>query len=478
VPDSDSLTLIAIVYAGVEVLGVGAAMRAIMTARTSQGAVAWAIGLVAFPWLALPLYGVFGGRRFRGYVAARRRGDADIQRLAAEIGLSLPRNMLAQPSDFSPRIRAAERLAGMSFFAHNRSRLLVNGRATFDAIFAGIDSAQDYLLVEFYILRDDGLGRALRDRLVAKLSQGVRVYVLYDRIGSQGLTKRYLTSLTDAGAEVAPFVSTRSPMRRLHVNFRNHRKILVVDGHTAYVGGHNVGNEYLGLDPKLSPWRDTHVEVHGPAALAVQLTFLEDWYWATDRLPVLDWTLPQDPPGEVPVLVLTSGPADEIETCSLFFLHAINSARRRLWITSPYFVPDEAVVAALQLAAMRGVDVRIMLPAKADNRLVHLASFAYIPKAQQAGVRLFRYRAGFLHQKVMLMDDMGMVGTANLDNRSFRLNFEIALVFADAGFTAELAGMLDRDFARCDEIGERDVRHLSFLTRVGASTARLLAPVL
>ena len=267
-------------------------------------------------------------------------------------------------------------------------------------------------------------------------------------------------------------------MRRLQVNFCNHRKILVVDGHTAYVGGHNVGNEYLGLDPELSPWRDTHAEVCGPAALAVQLAFLEDWYWATERLPVLDWSVPLDPPGKVPVLVLPSGPADENETCSLFFLHAINSAQKRLWITSPYFVPDEAVVAALQLAAMRGVDVRIMLPAKADNRLVHLASFAYIPETRRVGIRLFRYRAGFLHQKVMLMDDVGTIGTANLDNRSFRLNFEIALVFADTGFAAEIADMLERDFARCDEIGKTDVSHLPLLTRIGASMARLLAPVL
>ncbi len=194
---SDSLTIVAVVYASVELLGVAVALRAIMTARTSQGAAAWAIGLVAFPWLALPLYGVFGGRRFRGYVAARRRGDADIQRLAAVIGVSLPRDKLARFPDLSPQIRAIEQLAGMPFLAHNRSRLLVNGHATFDAIFAGIDSACDYLLVEFYILRDDGLGRALRDRLVAKLSEGVRVYMLYDRIGSQGLSRRYLTSLTE-----------------------------------------------------------------------------------------------------------------------------------------------------------------------------------------------------------------------------------------------------------------------------------------
>jgi len=218
----------------------------------------------------------------------------------------------------------------MSFIAHNRSRLLVNGRATFDAIFAGIDSAQAYILVEFYIPREDGLGRALRNRPVDALSRGVGVYVLYDWIGSQGLPRRYSTSLTDAGAEVAPFVSTPSPMRRLQVNFRNHRKILVVDGHTAYVGGHNVGDEYLGLDAELSPWRDTHVEIRGPAALGVQLAFLEDWYWATERLPVLDWDMPQDPSSDVPVLVLPSGPADDHETCSLFFLHAIRcSASRR-----------------------------------------------------------------------------------------------------------------------------------------------------
>ena len=210
--------------------------------------------------------------------------------------------------------------------------------------------------------------------------------------------------------------------------------------------------------------------VRGPAVLAVQLAFLADWYWATDRLPALNWSLPEaarDLPGEVPVQVLPSGPADEIETCSLFFLHVIHSAQRRLWITSPYFVPDEAMVAALQLAALRGVDVRIMLPAKADNRLIQLASLAYIPEIRQAGVRLFRYRAGFLHQKVMVMDDVGMIGTVNLDNRSFRLNFEITLVFAHAGFTSKIVDMLERDFAQCEELDQLDMRHLPLHTRIG-----------
>lgn len=474
----DSVTVVAVVYAGVEIIGIAVALRAIMTARTSQGAVAWAIGLITFPWVALPLYGIFGGRRFRGYVAARRRGDEEIHRLLPRIGTSCSGGLAEQFPEFSGQIRAAERLAEMSFISNNQVRLLINGNETFDAMFSGIASARDYLLLEFYIIRDDELGRELRDRLTDKLSEGVRVFLLYDRIGSQSLPRRYLAPLIAAGAETAPFVSSRNPMRRLQVNFRNHRKILVVDGKTAFVGGHNVGNEYLGSHAKLSPWRDTHVEVRGPAALAVQLAFVEDWYWAKEHLPDLNWSEQQGQQGEIPVLVLPSGPADEIETCGLFVLHAINSARRRLWITSPYFVPDEAVVAALQLAAIRGVDVRVMLPAKADNWLVHLAGFAYIPEARKAGVRLFRYRAGFLHQKVMLMDDVGIVGTANLDNRSFRLNFEMTLVFADAAFAAEVAGMLERDFAQCGEISETDVRRLPFLTCISASTARLFAPVL
>lgn len=474
----DSIAIIAVAYAGVELLAIVVALRAVMTARTSQGAVAWAIGLVTFPWVALPLYGIFGGRRFRGYVAARRQGDEEIHRHAPEINFGHWSSFATRLPGFPQQIQAAERLAEMPFIANNQVQLLVNGRVTFDAIFAGIAAARHYLLVEFYILRDDELGRDLRDRLIAKLSEGIRVFVLYDRIGSQGLSRRYLASLNKAGAETIPFISTRNPLRRLQINFRNHRKILVVDGHTAYVGGHNVGNEYLGLNPKLSPWRDTHVKVCGPAALAVQLAFLEDWYWATERLPTLNWSEPQEQRGTVPVLVLPSGPADEIETCGLLFLHVINSARRRLWITSPYFVPDEAIVSALQLAAIRGVDVRIMLPARADNWLVHLASYAYISETRKAGVRLFRYRAGFLHQKAMLVDDVGIVGTANLDNRSFRLNFEISLIFADAGFAGQIAEMLEQDFAHCDEISRTDVRHLPFLTRVSASTARLFAPVL
>ena len=220
------------------------------------------------------------------------------------------------------------------------------------------------------------------------------------------------------------------------------------------------------------------MRVTGPAATAVQLAFLEDWYWAAHEVPPWNWE-PRRTEKDQRVLVLPSGPADELETCGLSFVHAINSAQRRCWIVSPYFVPDEAVLDALQLAALRGVDVRIILPEKPDHRIVHLASLSYLPETLSVGIRVFRYHDGFLHQKVMLVDDdLATVGTANFDNRSFRLNFEITVVVMDAAFAAEVARMLASDLAHCREVTTGEYQHRSRRVRALVSIARLLAPVL
>src|SRR5207244_2541871 len=205
-------------------------------------------------------------------------------------------------------------------------------------------------------------------------------------------------------------------------NFRNHRKIVVVDGRDAYVGGLNVGDEYLGRSARFGAWRDTHVAISGPAVKAVQISFVDAWHWSTGEVPQLDWSVEPKKCGGKAVLVMPSGPVDRLDTCTLFFVHAIQSARRRLWIASPYFVPDAAILVALQLAVLRGVDVRIMLPSKPDHRLPWLASFSYLKDTLPWGVKMYRYQDGFLHQKVLLIDDdLASVGTANLDMRSLRL---------------------------------------------------------
>ncbi len=261
---------------------------------------------------------------------------------------------------------AGEQIARIPYLTGNEVELLVDGHETFDNIFAGIEAAKEYILVQFFIVKDDEIGRDLHKRLVAKAKEGVRVYFLYDEVGSNSLTKTYINELREAGAQILDFHTRKGPGNRFQINFRNHRKIVVVDGHTAWVGGHNVGDEYMGQDPEFGNWRDTHVRVTGPAALAVQLTFLEDWYWATGKTPEFGWA-PHLPEGEgKDVLIFPTGPADRLESATLMFLSGINLASERIWIASPYFVPDESLMNALHLAALRGVDVRIIIPDKAE----------------------------------------------------------------------------------------------------------------
>ena len=265
---------------------------------------------------------------------------------------------------------------------------------------------------------------------------------------------------------------------KFQLNFRNHRKIVVVDGHTAFVGGLNVGDEYMGRDKKFGAWRDTHVKVVGPSAIAAQLSFIEDWFWAANSVPELNWKPHTPKNGDKRVMVLPSGPADEIETCNLLFVHAIHSAQKRLWISSPYFVPDEEMVGALQLAALRGVDVRILLPNKPDHLMVWLASFSFLEALDMDGISFWRYEPGFLHQKVILADEIAIVGTANADNRSFRLNFEISLLFADAEFAGDVERMLKNDFNKSRKISKEDYTEASLMFKAGVRFARLFSPIL
>jgi cardiolipin synthase len=267
-------------------------------------------------------------------------------------------------------------------------------------------------------------------------------------------------------------------MNQFQLNFRNHRKIVVVDGREAWIGGHNVGDEYLGKDPKFGRWRDTHVRIEGPAALAAQLSFVEDWNWATDEVPDLSWTPRPSADADIPVLILPTGPADELETANLMFVQAIEAAQERIWIASPYFVPDRPIVTALQLAGLRGVDVRILIPDMPDHLLVYLAAFSYFEPAGATGVRFFRYTDGFLHEKAVLLDDRaGAVGTANFDNRSFRLNFEVTAVIQDSAFARDMEAMFEADFANAREVDRFELQKRPWWFRFAVRLAALTSPI-
>jgi cardiolipin synthase len=471
--------LIGFAYALFELIGIILAVHAVLHARSSQAAIAWAVSLIAAPYIALPIYLLFGGRKLSGYIQARRSGDRTVKRQTLGVVRDRLLPFRTDPRDRTNLARALESLSGMFFTRGNTLRLLIDGHDSFAAIFEAIANAEEYILVQFFIIRDDRLGRKLQQALIDKSRQGVRCSLLYDGIGSFALPNSYVTELQRGGVDVHAFRSSTGTFSRFQINFRNHRKIVIVDGRIGFAGGHNVGDEYLGEQKRFGHWRDTHVRIEGPAVQGLQIAFLEDWYWAAGEIPTVNWNpLSCDADG-AEALILPTGPADAFDNCSLFFVQSIQSAQQRIWITSPYFVPNESVVEALQLAALRGVDVRIMLPEKPDKRLVWLAAFSYIPEVGQAGVKFYCYQQGFLHQKVMLIDeDLAAVGTANLDNRSLRLNFEMTVIVADSAFAQSVAAMLEVDFIACRLVDISAIRQRAWPFRVAVAAARLLSPIL
>ena len=475
VPDADAWwrwVILVLFYA----VGVLHMVHALMHVRTSQGAIAWVLSLLMVPFVAIPLYWLLGRRRFSREIGGRRAKDSRLAALAVGMMERLRRYEVDIPDDDAFE-RAARILGGLPFTRGNRLELLIDGEETFDNIFETIRSAKRHLCVNFFIVKSDTLGIRFQQALIERARAGVRVFFLFDEFGSYKLPRRYLRELKAAGVECHSFGVNRFWWSRLQLNFRNHRKIVVADGEVALIGGLNVGDEYLGRDARFGGWRDTHLAMRGPVVQAVQLVFLEDWFWASNSMPELDWETRLEEADQI-AAVIPTGPADPADSWQLVVAEAANTSRQRLWIASPYFVPDEGVLTALQAAAIRGVDVRILIPERADHLLVWLSAFSYFEESIPYGVRIFRYQRGFLHQKVMLVDHrLATVGSANLDNRSFRLNFEITGFSPDPAFVDAVARMLEADFEASVEARVEDFSAKPFLFRAACRVARLMAPI-
>ncbi|MCA9222785.1 MAG: PLDc N-terminal domain-containing protein, partial [Planctomycetales bacterium] len=309
-----------------ELLALLTAVHAVMQNRTAQGATAWVISLVTFPIVSLPLYWLFGRGKFQGYVNLRRAGDRELREIVRKL-LQYAPQFVVKAGGARTEFDAVNRLISMPFTRANDARLLIDGEAAFGAMLDAIDRASDYVLLEFFIVHDDQLGRELAKRLRAAVARGVRVYFLYDEIGSHWISRRYLRDLTQAGVTIRAFNTIRGWRKWFQLNFRNHRKIVVADGRYAFVGGLNVGDEYMGRLRKFGNWRDTHLQIEGPAVQCVQMAFLEDWYWATGTVPEMNWEPVEATSGDMRVLPVATGPADDVETCGLFFVQMINAAR-------------------------------------------------------------------------------------------------------------------------------------------------------
>jgi cardiolipin synthase len=465
-------TILAAIYLVIEVIGLLLAADAVMRSRSSQGAIAWLFSLAAMPVIAIPFYLIFGRTRFRGYAEALREKELLLEDQTASWRASMQQEEIALPPAHARVEAVVKRLGGLGFTGGNEVTLLVNGAATYEAMYEAIEEAVSYVLVQFYIVKDGSVSRRLKELLIDKAGQGVRVFFLYDEIGCLKLPPSYLEELRAASIQVSGFKTTQGRQNRFQINFRNHRKLLIVDGKIGFIGGHNLADEYL-------DFRDTHARILGPAVQQIQLAFLKDWFWATRVIPEFSSAVVKSSQQNYAVAILKTGPADHFFDCSVVFSTIVHSARQRLWITSPYFVPDDIMVRALQTASIRGVDVRIMIPGKADHHFVELASLTYYDDMKKFGVKIYRYQEKFLHQKVFIVDDwLAGVGTVNLDNRSLYLNFEATAFIADAGFVEELSRVLETDFEHSILVEPDYFDKLGLPKKVAARVARLASPLL
>jgi cardiolipin synthase len=470
----ENIPLIAALLFANYVLAAVCAVREVVASRTSQGSIAWLVSLAFLPFPTAFIYLVFGWKHFDSY--AQTRMEVRGSRLIRSEELAVIDRETGK--DWPVQLRAA----GMPFLAGNKAELLVDGDATFDSILAGIAAAKHYVFLQFYIIRHDALGQRVAAALMERARAGVAVYVLYDDVGSGGLSEEYKDRLRAEGIKIFGFnhrhrfLRVFGPMR---INYRNHRKNVVVDGRMGWTGGINVGVEYLGLDKKFGHWRDTQLKLEGPAVMSLSLIFQEDWLWATGEVLKVEPPSPIEEPGTVPALLMATGPADKFEAAAIAFSDIIAQARQRIWVVSPYFVPDTDMRTALYAAQLRGVDVRIMLPEKPDHLLVWLASNAHADNMVDHGIGVYRYGNGFLHQKVLLMDDrMASVGSVNFDNRSFAINFEMTVWMPDPKVVGAVEEMLLRDFTDCREVTRDEVKQRGAIRRFIEQAAKLFSPIL
>lgn len=364
------------------------------------------------------------------------------------------------------------------FSINNEVKVLKNGEETFDAIIEALEEAKDFIHLEYFIIRDDRIGRRIRDILVEKAKSGVAVRLIYDSVGCWQLGERYFEPLKSVGIEYHPFLPVLAPLMSRELNYRNHRKIIVVDGQIGFVGGLNIGVEYLG-EKDLGFWRDTHLRLKGDSVYSLQNIFLNDWYFVSKEELSGSYYFPKTTSyGDKVVQVTSSGPDSDWFTIHQAYFTMITTAERRVWLVTPYLVPDKSLQMALKTAALSGLDVRILIPNKPDHFFVYWASRDNIQELLEAGVRIFTYEQGFIHGKILIVDDAcASVGTANFDIRSLEINYEVNAFIYDQEVVDQLAKDFLMDLKYSKEISLEEHLMRPYREKFLEAMARLMSPL-
>ena len=466
-----------LVVAALTALDLWALYRAITRGRGVEGTLAWVFAILALPGLGALAYLALADPRVGRTSRRKRLRREALRRAVAERLRGGPRGAARAGS----LLRLASRVTGLLPSHGNHVELLADDDSAFRRLEEAVRSARRSVWAEYYIIRNDATGKAFMDLLAARARDGLEVRLLYDAIGSMRLDADRLEAIRLAGGRAEPFLPLNPFRRRWSVHLRNHRKLVVVDGERGFTGGMNVGDEYSGRARRsgLAHFRDSHLAIDGPAVADLALTFAEDWAFATEERLLAPTSPVPVPHGGAVVSIITSGPDQEYNASGMVHFAAIGQSREHCWLTTPYFVPDGVTLRALEGAALRGVDVRLLLPAHGDVALIGPAARSYYPTLLRAGVRIWEYQPSMLHAKTLVADgEVSLVGSANVDFRSFRLNFELGALVVAPDFAHGLAARFRTDLRQSREITAAEVAARPFWVRLGQGMARLLAPLL
>lgn len=445
----------------------------------------WVLLLIMLPVVGLVLY-IFFGQNRRKEKLFNRKELQDLEQIEY-FSYSQIVKFRTNRDNLSPKIQ--NYLTNMTLLLNNSKALLTEynnitifqeGATVFDSIISTLNSSKYSINMVFYIVNDDKIGNKIKDILVKKANEGVKVRFIFDDVGSWRLPNRFIRELQNAGVEIYPFMKVRFPFLTSRVNYRNHRKIIVIDGEVAYVGGMNIADRYIEGDRRLGVWHDTMLRISGEAVHSLQVIFLTDWYFVSGKI-IDDRTLLFPKPIATdyhPVQIVTSGPDSDWANIMQAYFYAIMRAHNNIYISSPYFIPNESILTALKTVALSGIDVRIILPGKSDSTIVYWSSLSYVPELLEAGIKIYLYQKGFNHSKIMMVDgSCSFVGSANMDIRSFEDNFEVAAIIYDEDISKQLEQsfvnyLSDSLFITLEEWNRRPFRN-----NFRESFARIISPL-
>ena len=451
--------------------------------RNPVKSLAWVTVLLLLPVVGLILY-LFFGRNFKNKRLISRRSRRRLRRQEPRVA-SDPRSQNLDERSVQ-NITIARTLIGAQFYTSNTAEAFTNGADKFRALEADLRQAQSSINIQYYIFEDDNIGNLVSDILIDRARAGVKVRVLYDHVGSIGVKNKFFKALKDSGVECQPFLKVTFPELATHINWRNHRKMCIIDNCIGYIGGMNVADRYIDGGKSFDHWRDTHLRITGPAVAALQFSFAVDWSFTKGSLiendiPIVcrDASPGKNAVADVCAQLITSGPTSQVANVGMAFHHAIASARRRVYIQTPYFLPTEGLLRALQVAALAHVDVRIMMPAKSDSWMLTHASKSYISECLRSGIKIYLYNTGMLHSKMMIVDDeLVSVGSTNFDFRSFECNFESNLFIYSTKFNCRMLDVFKADLKQCVRVAPAQWHKRRISMKIAESLLRLLSPVL